>query len=162
MQGLWSGVGKDARVLAERCLEIAIEDPAYLTKMAADLAALRRELEPATTVAPTTAAETTAAETTAPATVPATESSIATDTSPPPSAASVMPRVLCTPLANALARLEAVGVTAPVTFDATGAGRIPTNDGTWIIVTQSPGPDRPLGDGAVRLGAVRAGERSPC
>jgi hypothetical protein len=73
-----------------------------------------------------------------------------------------MPRVLCTPLAAALARLESVGAPDPVTFDATGAGRVPTDDGTWIVVTQSPGPERPLRDTAVRLGAVRAGERSTC
>jgi hypothetical protein len=80
----------------------------------------------------------------------------------PPDANAVMPNVVCMRLPAAEEAIRSVGGTLARTFDATGAGRPVTIDGTWIVVTQSPGSGQPMNEAGPLLGAVKVDEPRPC
>jgi len=169
MQALWTSVAEDAAVLAIWCAEVANSDPERLAPMVDGLARIRAGLEPAMTV--------TTVSTTAPPATDVTDTSAAaptaaSDDAPAPSPAAstsvvasgergVMPGVVCLLLRDAEDALAAVGVFAVTALDLSGdAGD--TDEGAWIVVTQSPFRGSVVGDDAVRLGVLPPGEPTSC
>lgn len=107
---------------------------------------------PATTAVPTTAAPVTTPPTAPPTTAP-----------PPTTRPALMPNVVCMNLQDAQDTIQAMtGVFYSRSFDATGRGRMQVIDSNWIVVSQTPRPGTPFGEGDANLGAVKIGEANPC
>ena len=47
-------------------------------------------------------------------------------------------------------------------FDCTGMGRSQIVDSNWVVVTQTPAPGTPIGEGDAKLGVVKIGETRVC
>jgi len=73
-----------------------------------------------------------------------------------------MPDVVCMNLQVAQDTIQAAGVFFSRSTDASGQGRSQIVDSNWIVVSQSPPPGTPIGEGDPVLGAVKYGEFSPC
>lgn len=101
---------------------------------------------PTTTVAPTTVAPTTVAPV------------------PPTSPSQVlMPSVPCgTNLQDAQDRIQQAGIFYSRSVDATGRGRSQVLDRNWVVITQTPAPGVPIGEGDAVLTVVKTSEFSGC
>lgn len=74
-----------------------------------------------------------------------------------------MPNVVCMNLQDAQDRIQAeTPVFYSSSFDATGQDRSQIVDSNWIVVSQTPEPGTPIGEGDANLGAVKYGEPNPC
>ncbi|GAA5047686.1 PASTA domain-containing protein [Nocardia callitridis] len=73
-----------------------------------------------------------------------------------------MPNVVCMNLQDAQNAIQAAGVWYSRSADATGAGRRQVVDRNWIVVSQTPEPGVPVGEGDALLSAVKVGEPNPC
>jgi hypothetical protein len=172
MQQLWADVGEDVAALTLRCAQMGGSDPARLARMTDELAALRGVLDPTTTPAPAAPppAPAPAPDTVAPSgaavpvpSTPAPVDAAATTAAPaPPDVNAVMPNVVCMRLPAAEEAIRSVGGILARAFDATGAGRPVSIDGTWIVVTQSPGSGQPMNEARPLLGAVKVDEPDRC
>ncbi|NEW29143.1 PASTA domain-containing protein [Nocardia cyriacigeorgica] len=86
-------------------------------------------------------------------------------TAPPASAAPKkvpMPSVVCMNLQAAQDQIQAAGVFFSRSEDATGAGRMQVMDRNWVVVSQTPGPGEPVGEGEAVLSVVKIGEPGDC
>lgn len=102
---------------------------------------------------------TTAPPTTVP---PTTTVALAAPTTPAPAAQAIMPAVVCMNLQAAQNTIQAAGVFFSRSKDATGAGRKQIVDSNWVVVSQSPAPGTPFGEGEAVLSVVKYGERGAC
>jgi hypothetical protein len=167
MQQLWADVGQDAAALTLRCAQMGESDPARLAGMTDELAALRGVLDPTTTPAPPVP-ETAASSGPAAPEVSLPDTGAPLDAAPIPAVPAapvttpLMPNVVCMRLPAADEAIRSAGGAAARTFDATGAGRPAAIDGTWIVVTQSPGPGLPMIDAGPLVGVVKVVEPHPC
>ncbi|WP_168700267.1 PASTA domain-containing protein [Gordonia paraffinivorans] len=109
----------------------------------------------------TTVTETMTGTTPAPAPGPARRSQ--TETPPPPTTgAPIMPDVVCMNLQDAQDRIQEAGVFFSRSEDATGRRRSQILDRNWIVVSQTPSPGTPFGEGEAVLAVVKIGEPHDC
>ncbi|MFI7001424.1 hypothetical protein [Nocardia sp. NPDC050175] len=80
----------------------------------------------------------------------------------PPTAAALMPNVVCMNLQAAQNKIQEGGVWYSRSTDATGKGRMQVLDANWIVVAQTPAAGVPIGEGDAVLSVVKIGERNPC
>ncbi len=73
-----------------------------------------------------------------------------------------MPNVVCMNLQDAQDLIQTTGVFFSSSYDATGEGRSQFIDSNWVVVSQTPAPGTPIGEGDANLGAVKYGETSQC
>ena len=99
---------------------------------------------------------------TLPPTLPPTVATTQPTLAPTLPTSALMPNVICMSLQAAQDRIQLTGVFFSRSFDATGQGRSQFIDSNWVVVSQSPAPGTPIGEGDASLGAVKYGEPSPC
>lgn len=122
-----------------------------------------RPTTPPTTATPPTTVMTTAPSTadlpvTTPSSAPTTEPTSAVTADPGPR----MPDVVGLGLQDAQDLIQRNGVFFSRSFDCTGAGRRQILDRNWVVVTQTPAPGAPFGEGEALLGAVKLDEPRTC
>lgn len=94
---------------------------------------------------------------------PVTASSSPLEAAPNSAAAeAIMPNVVCMNLQTAQNTIQAAGVFYSRSSDATGRGRMQVNDRNWIVVSQTPAPGTPFGEGEAVLSVVKLDERNSC
>ena len=109
-------------------------------------------IAPASSAAPTTPPT---SGTTAPPTT-------ATTSSPPTTVGARMPEVIGLGLQQAQDLIQTTGVFYSRSFDCTGDGRQQVLDRNWVVVTQTPEPGAPIGEGDALLGVVKLDEPRTC
>lgn len=75
---------------------------------------------------------------------------------------AIMPDVVCHNLQTAQDEIQAAGVFYSRSEDASGKGRAQIMDRNWIVVSQTPAPGSPIGEGDAVLSVVKEGEPSSC
>jgi len=73
-----------------------------------------------------------------------------------------MPDVVCMNLQDAQDEIQDHGVFLSHSHDASGKGRRQIIDSHWIVVSQSPEPGRPIGEGDAVLNVVKTDEANDC
>lgn len=74
-----------------------------------------------------------------------------------------MPDVRCMNLQAAQDKIQSdAKVFYSKSHDASGQGRRQINDSNWVVVSQSPAPATPIGEGDADLGALKSSEPNGC